>query len=41
MKATRILIWVATAFFVGMMFYPLLVRMVSLLMFPTDSDLPY
>lgn len=41
MKATRILIWVATAFFVAMMFYPLLVRMVSLLMFPTDSELPY
>ncbi len=37
----RILIWVVMAFFVGMMFYPLLMRMIGLLMFPTDADLPY
>ena len=41
MTLVRTLIWVVTAFFVGMMFYPLLMRMIALLMFPTDSDLPY
>ena len=41
MTLVRILIWVVTGFFVGMMFYPLLMRMISLLMVPTDSDLPY
>jgi phage shock protein PspC (stress-responsive transcriptional regulator) len=41
MRLVRILIWVVTAFFVGMMFYPLLMRMIALLMAPTDSDLPY
>lgn len=37
----RILIWAVTAFFVAMMFYPLVTRMISLLMFRTDSDLLY
>ena len=41
MTLVRILIWIGTAVFVGMMFYPLLMRMIALLMFPTDSDLPY
>ena len=41
MRLVRFLIWVGTAFFVSMMFYPLVVRMISLLMFPTDPDLPY
>ncbi len=37
----RIFIWFVTAFFVAMMFYPLAVRMVSLLMSPGEPDLPY
>ena len=41
MTLVRILIWIGTAVFVGMMFYPLLMRMIALLMAPTDSDLPY
>jgi hypothetical protein len=41
MTLVRFLIWVVTAFFVVMMFYPLVSRMIALLMFPVDPDLPY
>jgi hypothetical protein len=41
MVVVRLLIWIVTASFVVMMFYPLVVRMVTLLMIPTEADLPY
>jgi hypothetical protein len=41
MRLVRFLIWVGTAFFVIMMFYPLVVRMFSLLVAPATPDLPY
>lgn len=41
MRLVRILIWVLTAVFVVMMFYPLVTRMASLLVLPSDTDLPY
>jgi hypothetical protein len=41
MTVVRALIWIVTAFFVVMMFYPLLVRMLTLLTIPTEADLPY
>jgi len=41
MTVVRILIWIVTAFFVVMMFYPLLARMLILLTIPTEADLPY
>jgi hypothetical protein len=41
MVVVRALIWIVTAFFVVMMFYPLVVRMVTLLMIPSEADLPY
>ena len=41
MTVVRALIWIVTAFFVVMMFHPLLVRMLTLLTISTEADLPY
>jgi len=40
MTLVRIVIWMVTTFFVVMMFYPLVSRMIALLTFRADSDLP-
>jgi hypothetical protein len=37
----RIAIWVVTAFFVVMMFYPLVMQMISRLTFPVEPEFPY
>jgi preprotein translocase subunit SecG len=41
MALVRLTIWLVTAFFVVMMFYPLVTQMLSRLALPVEPEIPY
>jgi preprotein translocase subunit SecG len=41
MTLVRLMIWLVTAFFVVMMFYPLVTQMLSRLALPSEPEIPY